>query len=166
MIKTIVNFLKSLNSGTKPEELALASVIAMFAAFTLTPFNFLVFMFLTFILYVNSSMFVLMVVFFKCVSFAADPLGDIIGFAVLTAGPLMPVWKSLSGLPIAPFTKFNNTLVMGGFIMAAILSLPVWFGVRGFILYYRKNLQKKTERFKIVQALNLSGIIDFIKGDK
>jgi uncharacterized protein (TIGR03546 family) len=164
MIKMIISFLKALNSGTKPEELSLASVIAMFAAFTLTPFNFLFYLFLILVLNANTSMFFLMLVFFKAISLAVDPAGDTIGYAVLTAPPLLPVFTRLAALPAAPFTRFNNTLIMGGFIMALIAAVPVWLGTRSFILYYRKNLQAKIEKSKIVKVLNLAPLVDFIKG--
>jgi uncharacterized protein (TIGR03546 family) len=165
MLNQILKFLAALNSGTKPEELALASVIAMFAAFTFSPFNFLFYLFLILILNANTSMFFLMLLFFKAISLAIDPAGDIIGYAVLTAPPLHALFTNLSSLPVAPFTKFNNTLVMGGFIMALIAAAPVWAGTRAFILYYRKNLQAKIEKSKIIKVLNLGGVIDFIKGE-
>jgi uncharacterized protein (TIGR03546 family) len=165
MLNQILKFLAALNSGTKPGELALASVVAMFAAFTLTPFNFLFYLFLILILNANTSMFFLMLLFFKAISLAIDPAGDIVGYAVLTAPPLQVLFTSLSALPVAPFTRFNNTLIMGGFIIAMIAAAPVWLGTRAFILYYRKNLQEKIEKAKIIKALNLGGVIDFIKGE-
>jgi uncharacterized protein (TIGR03546 family) len=164
MIKMITKFLAALNSGTKPEELALASVLAMFAAFTLAPLNFAFFLFLILILKANSSMFFLMLIFFKVISLAVDPAGDVIGYAVLTAPQLQPLFFRLSALPLAPFTSFNNTLVMGGFIMALVLTVPVWIGVRGFILYYRKNLQEKIEKGKVLKVLNIGSFLDSILG--
>jgi uncharacterized protein (TIGR03546 family) len=165
MLNQLLKFLAALNSGTKPEELALASVVAMFAAFTLTPFNFLFYLFLILILNANTSMFFLMLLFFKAISLAIDPAGDIVGYAILTAPPLQPVFTKLSALPVAPFTRFNNTLIMGGFVMALIAAAPVWMGIKAFILYYRKNLQAKIEKSKIVKVLNLGPVIDFIKGE-
>jgi uncharacterized protein (TIGR03546 family) len=164
MLKQFTNFLAALNSGTKPEELALASVVAMFAAFTLTPFNFMMYLFLILILNANTSMFFLMLVFFKAVSFVMDPAGDVIGYAVLTAPGLQEVFTKLSAMPLAPFTRFNNTLILGGFIMAVIAAVPVWLAVRAFILYYRKNLKAKIEKAKIVKALNIGGLINSIIG--
>lgn len=167
MIKQITGFISALNSGTKPGELALASVLAMFAGFTFAPFNFLVFLFLILILNAHTGLFFLMLVFFKAVSLVIDPLGDIIGYAVLTLPALQPVFTKLAALPVAPFTNFNNTLVMGGFVLAMVLALPVWLGIRGFILYYRKNLQSKIEKAKIVKALNIGGLINsLIGGDR
>ena len=165
MLNQLLKFIAALNSGTKPEELALASVIAMFAAFTLTPFNFLFYLFLILILNANTSMFFLMMLFFKAISLAIDPACDIAGYAALTAPPLAALFKNLSGLPVAPFTRFNNTLIMGGFMIAIIAAAPVWLGTRAFILYYRNNLQEKIEKAKIVKVLNLGGLIDFIKGE-
>jgi uncharacterized protein (TIGR03546 family) len=164
MINQIIKFLAALNSGTKPEEMALASVIAMFAAFTMAPFNFLFYLFIIMILNANLSMFFLMLLFFKALSLVIDPVGDIIGYTVLTAPQLQQIFTKLSAMPIAPFTRFNNTLIMGGFIISIIAAVPVWLGTRAFILYYRKNLQAKVEKAKIIKVLNMGGVIDFIKG--
>ncbi len=166
MLKQFTKLLKALNSGTKPEELALAVVIAMFAAFTLSPFNFLVWMVIMFVLAGSTAMFALMFVFFKIISLAIDPVCDIAGYAVLTAGPLQPFFIKLSAMPVAPFTRFNNTLVMGGFLVALAAAVPVWLGITGFIKYYRKNMAEKIEKAKIVRVLNVGGLIKAIMGDK
>jgi uncharacterized protein (TIGR03546 family) len=164
MLKSIANLLSAFNSGTKPEELAFAAVVAMFAAFTLTPFNLLVWTLFVFLITANTSMFVLMLVFFKVIALAVDPACDMIGYAVLTAGPLQSLFTGLSTLPVAPFTRFNNTLVMGGFLISLVAAAPVWMGVKSFILYYRKNLAAKIEKARIVKVLNISGLFKFLKG--
>ncbi len=164
MIKQFMKLLKALNSGTNPSELALACVAALFCAFTFTPFNFLVFTLLMMTLRANISMYFAGVVFFKILAVLLDPVGDKIGYAILTAPQLHGAFTGFSKTPVAPFTDFNNTLVMGGLVMAAALALPVYFISKGLIVKYRKNIQQKIEKAKVVKLLNLGKFVDFLKG--
>ena len=62
-------------------------------------------------------------------SFAApfgDPLTHRIGEAVLTHPTLMPLWRRLYQLPFAAWTGFNNTVVMGSFLLGILLFYPAY----------------------------------------
>ena len=66
------------------------------------------------------------VVMAHVVSPALDHLTHLIGSWFLTFSPLEPVWATLTELPLMPWTRFNNTVVMGTLIFGILLAVPVY----------------------------------------
>ncbi len=161
MFQIISNILSILNSNKKPEEICLGVVLGIFAGFfAIAPFNFVFVFLLIVLLNVNSGMFALSTVFFKLLAFLIDPVGDKLGYGVLTADFLVPLWKWLSALPIIPYTRFNNTVVIGDFLIGVIITPLAWMGTRSFIVFYRKNWQEKLQKLKIMQILSVGQFIE------
>lgn len=76
-----------------------------------------------------------------------------IGFFILSLEALAPFFTALFNMPFIPFTKFNNTLVMGGLALGMALWLPVFFMFIGLIPVYRKNLSPKIRESKIIKNI-------------
>ena len=55
-----------------------------------------------------------------------DHLTHAIGSWSLTFNPLEPLWATLIELPVMPWTKFNNTVVMGTLVLGILLAIPVY----------------------------------------
>jgi uncharacterized protein (TIGR03546 family) len=55
-----------------------------------------------------------------------DALTHLLGRSVLTYEPLMPLWRTLYAIPLVPWTSFNNTVVMGSFVLGSLLFYPVY----------------------------------------
>ena len=55
-----------------------------------------------------------------------DHLTHQIGSSVLTFSPLEPLWATLIELPLMPWARFNNTVVMGTLILGILLAVPVY----------------------------------------
>lgn len=55
-----------------------------------------------------------------------DPLTHRIGQEVLTTGALAPLWRHVSRIPLAAWTSFNNTVVMGSLSLGLLLVWPVY----------------------------------------
>lgn len=161
MIKQITGFIKILNSDIKEEEIALGIILGMYAGFlSIVPFNFfLVFIFLL-LLKANFSMFFLSFAIFKLISFGVDPLGDIIGLAVLKSKLLFSFFVFLSSIPLLRFTQFNYSIVMGDFLIALFLTPFIWVLSIKLIKIYREKLKDKVQKLKIVQILNFLKFID------
>jgi uncharacterized protein (TIGR03546 family) len=87
-----------------------------------------------------------------------DPLADKIGFAVLNAGFLVPLWTFLYNIPLIPFTKFNNTVVMGNIALSFIFFVPVYVLSNKFLVYYRERWRDKVAKWKIVKLLTASSL--------
>lgn len=55
-----------------------------------------------------------------------DSLTHYLGHAALTYAPLEPTWVYLLQLPIVPWTRLENTVVMGNLLLGAILLIPTY----------------------------------------
>jgi len=161
MITELTKLLSVINSNKEPGEIALGVVFGMFAGFLLlAPFNAVIIFFLVLILNVNTAAFFLFTGIFKLITFLIDPLGDMLGRAVLTVPFLEPVFSKMSEMPFVPFTKFNNTVIMGDFIIGILLMVPVWLGTMKMIDYYRKHMQDKVKKFGIVKLLKAGNFFE------
>ncbi|MCA9265995.1 MAG: TIGR03546 family protein [Planctomycetales bacterium] len=58
---------------------------------------------------------------------------DRIGYAVLTAGPFQTLFARHYELPWVPWTRFNNSVVMGGLVVGLVQLLPTYYLAR-FVL--------------------------------
>jgi uncharacterized protein (TIGR03546 family) len=90
---------------------------------------------------------------YEILSFALDPLFDVIGYQILSIGSLNAFYTWLYNLPVVPFTKFNNTVVMGSLITGIILIIPNMIIAKKLLVYYRTHLRDKVSKWKIVKIL-------------
>ena len=91
---------------------------------------------------------------YEILSFALDPLFDVVGYQLLTIGSLNAFYTYLYNLPVVPFTKFNNTVVMGSFVVGIILIIPNMIIAKKLLVYYRTHLREKVSKWKIVKILS------------
>jgi len=88
---------------------------------------------------------------------------DKLGWYILHIDSFRPFFTSLYNMPFVPFTKFNNTLVMGGLAAGIILWLPVFFLlVLGIIPFFRNFIGPKIRNSKIVKAIVKFPLFSFI----
>ncbi len=103
---------------------------------------------------VNLAALFFAIFFFSFVTFLFDPLFHNLGFVVLAQiEKIEPLWTAIYNWPIAPFTRFYNTVVMGSLLVALALVIPVYFLTKKSIIAYRSNLGAKIEKSKFVKAL-------------
>lgn len=69
---------------------------------------------------------------FSWIGFALDPATHQLGGLVLTSSYLESTWTWLYELPLVPWTRFNNTVVMGNLIVGLALFVPIWFSSHWF----------------------------------
>jgi uncharacterized protein (TIGR03546 family) len=81
------------------------------------------------------------------------PEVDVFGWQVLHIEALQPLFTAMYNMPFVPFTKFNNTLVMGGLASGALLWLPVFFIFLALIPLYRKYVAAKIKESKILKKI-------------
>jgi uncharacterized protein (TIGR03546 family) len=65
-------------------------------------------------------------------------------------------------MPFVPFTKFNNTLVMGGLAAGVVLYFPVFFLFMAFIPFYRTRIAPKIRESKLVKKMATLPFLGFI----
>lgn len=82
-----------------------------------------------------------------------DPLLHPIGNALLSAGALRPLWTWLYNLPVAPWTEFNNTVVLGGLVVGAAAAYPVYLASLPAFEKYSETIGKRVRKWKVAQLL-------------
>ena len=164
-LKLVVNFIKILREGQTPAQVAggfaLGAIIGLSPMFTLQ--GALVWLIIL-ILDVNLSAATFSLGLFALVAYIFDPLFHRFGYLLLVdAGSPKGLWTTLYNAPVAPLTRFNNTVVMGSFVSALILFTPIYFGMKKFVVAYRSTLGVRMQKLKIYQILNRSSLIQWYK---
>jgi uncharacterized protein (TIGR03546 family) len=160
-LQLIKNFIQILRSGQTPRQIAggfaLGSMVGLMPLLTLQGlFIWLVIL----VLDVNLTAALLSATLFTLVAYLFDPLFHALGYFFLTdISALQGLWSSLYNAPVAPLTRFNNTVVLGSLLGSLVLFLPVYFGMRRFVLAYRTHLHTRIEKWKIYQVLSKSALV-------
>lgn len=153
-LKLIARVLVTLNSNTNPVQISAGIASGLLLA--LLPAGNLLWILLFLVLFVSKAHYgmalVSMAVFKLAAPAAAEPL-DALGWAVLNAPALRPAFTALYGMPIAPLTRFNNTLVMGGLLAGIVLWAPAFLAARTGVTAYRARLAPRIADSKFVAAL-------------
>lgn len=153
MLSFIVNFFKSLNSNSRPEQIANSFCIGLILGFM--PKNnllwFIVFVFFAFVR-INKCGYGIMILLGSMFAWVLDPLFDSVGYAVLTFAPLENIYAFLLDLPLVGFTKFNNTVLSGSLICGLLAYIPLFVLLMLFIKLWRSRLSPALNNSRIVKA--------------
>jgi uncharacterized protein (TIGR03546 family) len=152
-LQFISQFIKVLRAGATPGQIAggfaLGFMIGLMPFLTLQGIGL---MLILFFLNVNLAAASFAIFVSSFVAFLFDPLFHNLGFYVLTGVPaLHSLWTALYNMPVAPLSRFNNTVVMGSFVSGLVLALPVFLLIRKGVISYRAGLEEKIKRWKIVR---------------
>lgn len=93
--------------------------------------------------------------FFSLIAYLLDPLFDSVGKAVLEIDALSGIYTTLFNLPIIPFTKFYNSIVMGAMTLSLILFPFVFVISKKLIIKYRITILarfQETKFWKLISA--------------
>ncbi|GAB1456090.1 hypothetical protein MASR2M48_13970 [Spirochaetota bacterium] len=154
MLKRLVRLVMALNSNAKASQLAAGFACGLLLA--IVPSNnllWLMLFILTFFLKIHRGMQLLMIALFKLLAPLASVWLDRLGWAVLRLESLQGLFTDLYNLPIAPLTRFNNTLVAGGLMAGFVLWIPVFLLVLGLVKLYRARLAPLIVDSKFVKHL-------------
>lgn len=150
-----LRFLASaLSSASSPHQLALGFSMGMLIG--LVPKENLIAVVLLFILAgskINLCSASLSTILFSWLSLLLDPLSHLIGRGALLASPLQGFWQSVYELPLAPWTDFNNTIVMGSLILGLLLFYPVYHFSKPLFEKYTPLVAAKLKQYWIVKIL-------------
>ncbi len=150
-LKSIVQLL---HSDISPRQVAgavgIGVIIGLTPGFTLQS---LILFLLLFFLKVNPGSGLLASALVTVVSPVTDRFADKIGYALLVdTHVLYPFWTRLYNMPVVPFTKFYNTVVLGAFVLGLLLFAPVyWLTIRA-IEAYRARWRDRLNKMKPLQA--------------
>jgi uncharacterized protein (TIGR03546 family) len=91
-----------------------------------------------------------------------DPLSDKIGYFLLVkVTALKSFWTALYNMPIIPYTRFNNTVVLGSLVLALLFQIPVFLVARKLVTHYRVLIKERVQKWKVVQALKATSFFRY-----
>jgi uncharacterized protein (TIGR03546 family) len=159
LLKQIFEFFKLLNSETGTNQIAsgiaMGFILGMAPVFSLQ--TILVFSLSLFFRVQLGAMF-LAVFFFKFAAWLLDPIFHRVGTSILLMDSLTGLWTKLYNMPIIPFTRFNNSVVMGAGATSILLAPLVFMASRLLVLKYREKIVerfKETMFFKLLKTTSL-----------
>ena len=164
IIKWIAKTLVAINSNTKPQHIALGIAFALLLA--LMPAGNLLWIFIfamTFFLKLNLSVEFVFLALFKLLAVFLDGILHSIGYFILTIPALESFFIAVREVPVLSFTRFNNTIVMGGFAAGLLLFIPVYLLFKFLVIKYRSSLREKLANSKFVKGFLKLPIVSFLK---
>ncbi|MDH4046471.1 MAG: TIGR03546 family protein [Gemmatimonadota bacterium] len=160
LLKLLQSLIKALNSDGTPGQVAAG--IALGAVFGLTPLinlHNLVLFGLAIILNVSFPGVMLGWVLFLPFGFVLDPLFDLVGRALLVdAAALTPFWTWAYNTPVLALTNFNNTIVLGSFVVWLAAFIPLFFLLRWLVTKYRATVYARLQQTPLFRAVKASKI--------
>ena len=108
---------------------------------------------LTLFLKINLAVMLLFLALFSLIIPLADPLLHRLGLLVLTQPDLFDLFTELYNVPLLPFTRFNDSVVMGSFLAGIVLFVPALLLFRFLVVTYRKSWQPKLAENKVVKSI-------------
>jgi len=92
-------------------------------------------------------------------AYLLDPVFHKLGYLLLVdIAPLQGIWESIYNMPIAPLSKFNNTVVLGSMVFGIVTYYPVYWAVNKFISTYSKKAQERIKKMKIAKMITGSRV--------
>lgn len=153
IIKQLLNLIRLLHSDTGQNQIASGLAFGVFLGFA--PFisiQTLLVLLIVFIFRVQLGAAFLSAFFFKFIAFLLDPVADIFGRWALENPSFRPTWLSMYNTPFVPMTRFNNSIVMGSFIISLFLCPILFFAFRNLIIKYRSTIVQHIENTKAWKA--------------
>jgi uncharacterized protein (TIGR03546 family) len=150
VLKWLFGMLRALVADRKPG--AVAGGVAWGLLLALIPGGNLLWMTLflvSLLLSINTATELLFLAAFRLLVPLADPLLDRLGYALLSLPLLRPFFTRLLELPLAGFTRINNTLVCGGLVTGLLLWGPVYLGFKALVLLFREKVQARLAQSRL-----------------
>lgn len=154
ILKQLFSFIKLLNSDTGTISLAAGMTCGFILGMTpsLSLHSLLIFLVL-FFFRIQIGAALVTAFFFKFVAFLLDPAFHAVGSMVLEKESLQGIFTSLYNMPLIPYTRFNNSIVMGSAVITIILSPIVFLLSKYFIVKYREIVVARLKETKIWKAI-------------
>lgn len=159
LLKQLFGLIKLLNSDTGTNQIA-AGVAAGFilGMSPMLSLQAILLLILCLFFRVQLGMMFISAFFFSFIAFILDPVFDQFGRFILELPSLASLWTTLYNMPLVPFTRFNNSIVMGAGVVGLILFPFIFIGARQLVRKYREKVVerfKDTKFWKAVKATSL-----------
>lgn len=154
ILKQLFNLFKLLNSDNGENQLAAGIACGLILGFA-PGFSIQTILVVTIIFFFRVQMGAAFTsaFFFSIIAWMLDPVFDSIGQVVLELSAFKSLYTIMYNLPILPFTKFYNSVVMGAMVVAVILFPIVFILSKLLIVKYRVNVVAKFQETKFFKAL-------------
>jgi uncharacterized protein (TIGR03546 family) len=162
-LKLVRDFIAILREGQTPAQVAGGFALGSILGFSpmLTLQGGLVWVILL-VLDVNLAAAFVALTVCSLVAFIVDPLFHWLGYLLLVrVEALQGAWTAMYNAPIAPLTRFNNTVVMGSFVFALAAFLPVYLCMKRLVVAYRTHIGAKVEQWKIFKTIKRSSLVQW-----
>lgn len=101
----------------------------------------------------NKGTFFISLIIFSFIVPRFDAVSDSLGYRVLTLSFMQGTYEMLYQIPFVGWTKFNNSMVAGSFLMGLICYIPVYVLTRIIIRFYSEKIGPKIGGAKIAKVL-------------
>ena len=157
LLKQLLNLIKMLHSENGTAQIAWGLTLGAFLGFS-PFFSLQTFLILTILFFfrVQFGAAFLSAFVFKFIAFLIDPLANSLGQWALELPSMRPMYTNLYNIPLIPYTRFNNSIVMGSFLVALILAPFLYFFFAYSVKKYRTTVVAKFEQSKSYKALKAS----------
>ena len=165
LFRSIAKIVVAVNSNRRTGEMAAGAAFGLLLA--LIPSGNLLWaclLLITLFIKINLAVELVLLGLFKLVVPLFDGPLHRLGYLILTIPGLESLFTNLTNLPIVPFTKFNNTIVMGGLAAGVALWFPVFFLFRLLIKLYRKHIRDRIAESRIVKNFLRLPLVSRIAG--
>jgi len=156
ILKQLFAFIKLLNSDTGNISLAAGMTCGFILGMTPTlSLHSLIIFLILFFFRIQIGAALVMAFFFKFVAFILDPVFHSVGSKVLEMKSLEGFFTTLYNMPLIPYTRFNNSIVMGSAVVTFALAPFVFIASQIFINKYREVVVarfKQTKAWKAIEA--------------
>lgn len=116
---------------------------------------------LLFSLRVNKGIGLVAAVAFSWLGPALDPFADKLGAYVLSAHSMQGTYATLFQLPLGPWFDFNNTVVVGSFVIGLWATYPVyWFSYVAAEWNRKRAHEAAAARCHVIDTYHVDGPVD------
>ncbi len=149
----LAKLFKILRSEDSPNKIAFGFVMGMIIGLTpLWTIHNLILIVLIVILRVNIGASLFGYIIFGMLAYVLDPVFHSFGYYLLVdVAVLHGFWARLYQIPVVALSHYNNTVVIGSLVSSIILFIPVFFAMKYFVVWYRRVVDPKLQKLRIVQ---------------
>lgn len=158
MVRLLFKFIKVIHSDRDPRQICLGFSLGMIMGLTplLSAHNLIVLLAILFFR-TNISAAILSWAVFSLIAFILDPLFHQFGLIILTKTEFLTgIWTVLYNAPFVPYTRFNNSIVMGSLIFSLMAFYPVYLGGLFIVVKYRETFMERFDKWKVFKIIKAS----------
>jgi len=153
----VFKLLKLLNSDAKPWQISLAFVLGMMMGMApLYSLSNLFLLFFVCVIRLNIGAFLLSLSIFSGIAWMFDQSLLAVGEWALLQNDWQVLWTSLYQSDLWRLSHFNNTLMMGAWIVSVALALPLYILTTVLVVQYRERFMAWIERTKLMRWIKMS----------